>query len=106
MLPASKDMKCYLKRYTTDELCESIRSNSSYRSISNCALFSGIGTSLYQRNLSGRFHSWVMNNEDGKSRYWTRAYCGAGSHAVHMPNPSMSCSKNPAGRCHKLVMNN
>ncbi|MBQ7214808.1 MAG: hypothetical protein IJS39_02355 [Synergistaceae bacterium] len=57
-------------------------------------------------NPSGRFHSWVMDNEDGKSHHWTCAFCGTCSNAVHMPHPSTSCSKNPAGRFHKWIMDN
>jgi len=57
------------------------------------------------QNPRGKFHSWVVDNEDGRSHHWTCAYCGWGANSTHMPHPSTSCSKNPdGGKYHKWVM--
>lgn len=58
-----------------------------------------------RRNPSGKFHSWVMDTEDGRSHKWTCAYCGYGVTSTHMPQPGNSCSKNPAGRFHQWIQN-
>ena len=56
------------------------------------------------RNPHGKYHSWVIDDGDGKSHHWTCAYCGWGANSTHMPHPSNSCAKNPDDRFHKWVM--
>ena len=58
-----------------------------------------------QKNPSGKFHSWVMDTEDGRSHKWTCAYCGYGVSSTHMPQPGNSCNKNPSGKFHRWLQN-
>ena len=59
-----------------------------------------------QKNPGGRFHSWIMDTEDGRTHQWTCAYCGYGVTASHMPHPGNSCRKNPeGGKYHKWIQN-
>lgn len=56
------------------------------------------------QNPSGKFHSWINADTDGKSHQWKCAFCGRGV-SGSIPKPGNSCSKNPFGKkFHKWVM--
>ncbi|MBR1439346.1 MAG: hypothetical protein IJ587_12515 [Synergistaceae bacterium] len=52
---------------------------------------------LCRKNPYGGSHSWVMDNEDGKTHLWICGYCASRTSSVHMPKPGDSCYRNPHG---------
>ena len=57
-------------------------------------------------NPKGQFHSWVIDNEDGRSHQWICAYCGRRVGSSLMPQPGNTCPNNPdGGRYHKWLKN-
>ncbi len=57
------------------------------------------------KNPNGKFHSWVMDSEDGKSHRWSCAYCGTVATQRGRPYPGTTCNRNPNGKFHKWIQN-